>query len=260
MVRFYNGEKEIEIATELEDLSPAQYLYFIALSTVYADSRVMTENDYRVRWLSYLSGLGNVDFTLLTDDRKRYYLDAMPLTDGFFERRPDGRLFPSFDTAANLLPEIEGYKGPGEWLEGMTFGEFTECVMTLGQISDMEGEDAYRAFGSVARVMYRIPAEEPVPEILHFHAPTLFRNVMKRIESAPVNINGEPIDFRIIFKSVGGKKKADDKTGWTGITFEVASSGIFGDLKGVENSDFWLVLLYLYRCKFEYIHTQNTRK
>ena len=256
MQKFYNGVQEIEIPTCLEELTPDQYKYFITLSSVYNTSSVMTEDDYRVRWLSYLSGLETVDFTLLVPERKKCYQEAMSLTDGFFIRSKDGRLLPDFDTPVNLL-KVEGdYKGPGDWLEGLTFGEFTECTTVLGSLP--EGEDEIKeAYGHVARVVYHIPESEPVPEILYFHAPLFFRNVLRRIERDPIEINGEKIDFRIIFQSNKTGKNYDDKTGWTGITFEVASSGVFGGVKEVEKTDFWMVLLYLYRCKFEYLHSKR---
>lgn len=74
-----------------------------------------------------------------------------------------------------------------------------------------------------------------------------------------MEINGKKIDFRIIFKSSGGSKP-DDKTGWTGITFEVATAGLFGNVAQVEQTDMWTVLMYLYKCKFEYINEKRNQQ
>ena len=74
--------------------------------------------------------------------------------------------------------------------------------------------------------------------------------------AAPVEINGKKIDFRIIFKS-SGTSRPDDKTGWTGITFEIASAGLFGNVSQVEEADMWAVLIYLYKCRFEYNHEKR---
>lgn len=199
MHRFYDGIKEVEIPTALEELTPEQYRYFITLSSVYAASDVMTERAYRVRWLSYLAGLEAIDFTLFISDRKSLYEEVMHHTDGFFRTGNDGRLLPDFDTPVNLLPEIDGYHGPGDMLDGVTFGEFTECSTVIRTITDNSETDAIGAYAHIARELYKIPQEEEVPEILLFHAPTLFRNVLKLIESEPVEINGEKIDFKIIF-------------------------------------------------------------
>ena len=258
MYKFYDGNREVEIPTTLEELTPSQYLYFLMISSVYATMRVLPVKEFKVRWLSFLSGLENVDYTLLIKERREKYEEAVPMLDGFFTVHPKtGELRPKFDTASNLLPQHEGYNGPGDWLEGMTYGEFVECQTVLTGIDPEDEEQTKEAYGHIARVMYHIPTEEDIPEILYFHAPTLFRNVLKNIETAPININGQAIDFRIIFQSNKTGKNLDDKTGWTGITFEVASSGVFGGVKEVENTDFWMVLLYLYRCKFEYLHSKN---
>ena len=74
------------------------------------------------------------------------------------------------------------------------------------------------------------------------------------IQDSPVEINGEKIDFRIIFQNTGKGSRPDDHTGWTGITFEIAEKGLFGTVPEVEKTDMWAVLIYLYKCKFEYIH------
>lgn len=255
MHRFFNGEKEIEIPTALEELTPEQYQYLITLASIFAASPTFTEDDLRVRWLSYLGGLKNMDYTLLTAERQRFFDDAMPATDRFFTRSGGGRLMPLFDTPANLLPEIGGYKGVGDWLEGLNFGEFVECLSLMGDLGGDDESAGREAFERISRILYHIPEQSSVPDILLFHAPTLLRNVWNKIISGPIEINGNMLDLSIIFKPTGGKSRPDDKTGWTGITLEVAETGIFGDMKGVESSDFWMVLIYLYRCKFDYLHS-----
>ena len=258
MHRFYDGYKEVDIPTAIEELTEDQYLYFLMISSVYATMHVIDERGYRVRWLSYLAGLENIDFTLLTADRREKYEGAMTMTDGFFDRNHQtGQLVPILSTVVNLLPEHEGYRGPGDFLEGVTFGEFTECLKVLAGVKGENEEETREASERIARVLYHIPDDKDVPEVLLFHAPTLFRSVLRQIESSPIEIDGEPIDFRIIFQSHKTGKNYDDKTGWTGITFEVASSGVFGGVKDVEKTDLWMVLLYLYRCKFEYLHSKR---
>ena len=261
MHKFYDGIKEVEIPTALEELTPEQYLYFLMISSVYATMRVLPIREFKVRWLSFLSGLENINYTLLTKERIKKYEANLPMIDGFFTKDPKtGELRPTFETASNLLPEHEGYKGPGDWLEGMTFGEFVECQTALSEIDPSDESITKEASGHIARVLYHIPEDKDIPDILYFHAPTLFRNVLKNIETTPIHINGQAIDFRIIFQSNKTGINYDDKTGWTGITFEVASSGVFGGVKDVEKTDFWMVLLYLYRCKFEYLHSKKKGK
>jgi hypothetical protein len=83
-------------------------------------------------------------------------------------------------------------------------------------------------------------------------------SVWKLIQTRPVEINGRKIDFRILFQ--GSVSRADDHTGWTGITFEVAAAGLFGTVNDVEACDMWAVLIYLYKCKFEYLNDKTSQK
>lgn len=96
-------------------------------------------------------------------------------------------------------------------------------------------------------------------DLLAFHAPTLLASVWNAIYSEPIEINGKQIDFRIIFRR-SGTRKPDDKTGWTGITFEIATAGLFGNMAEVERTDMWTVLMYLYKCKFEYLNDNRKNK
>ena len=118
--------------------------------------------------------------------------------------------------------------------------------------------DALDFYERIARILYHVPEEDKVPDLLLFHAPRLVVATWNIINRGPVEINGRSIDFRIIFRG-SGKSKADDKTGWTGITFEVAAAGLFGDVEKVKATDFWSVLIYLYKCKFEYIEEMKNQ-
>jgi len=67
------------------------------------------------------------------------------------------------------------------------------------------------------------------------------------------------VDFSIIFKS-SGSRRPDDKTGWAGISFEIAAAGVFGNVSELDAAPFWAVLMYLYKCKFEYMHDKSNKK
>lgn len=202
-------------------------------------------------------------FGLLKPELQQQLEALMPVAENFFREDEGGKWLPDLDTVRNLMPEYLGHKGPGHWLEGMTFGEFTECLAVLGELRD-SGDSAGDVAGDVAndhaehiaRVMYRLKPDTPVSPALCLHAFNFFLAVWNRICRAPVQLGGKQVDLRIIFKS-HGPARPDDNTGWAGIAFEVAASGVFGDLKGVEATDFWSVLLYLYKCKFEYINDNH---
>lgn len=253
--------KTVEIPVNVSELTPAQYEYYCFLAFALA-GRIITPDYFRIRWFSYLIGLGKSDFTIL----KPGYIDELEAQisaiDGYFVKEMiegQERVHLDFDTVVNLLPEYKGYKGPGDLFQGVTFGEFVECYTVAECLDEADPETTAKGYEHIARTLYHIPEEAPVPDLLTFHAPKLFSSVWKAIQSAPIEINGKKIDFRIIFKS-SGSTKPDDRTGWTGITFEVASAGLFGNVSQVETADMWAVLIYLYKCKFEYLNEKRNSK
>ncbi len=246
--------RSVEIPTHVSELTPEQYEYYVFLAHTLSMGSI--SGDYfRIRWFSYLIGLDKADFTVL----KPKYIDELEsqigAIDGFFVTEGD-RVHLDFSTPVNLLPSYGGYQGPGDWLEGVTYGTFVECLTIAENINQMDADAMAEGYAHIARKLYNIPDDDTVPDILVFHAPMLLSSVWKALMSAPVEINGKKIDFRIIFRS-SGNKRSDDKTGWTGITFEVAAAGLFGSVAEVERTDMWAVLIYLYKCKFEYLNEKR---
>lgn len=256
MIKITTRGKIVEVPQWIDELTPGQYQYYCFLASMLAASTIDLAY-FRIRWFSFLIGLGRLDYTMLRpeyiselDNQISEVMSGYIIQTG--QPAPhDVRV--DFDTPRNLLPAIESYKGPGDWLNGMTFGEFIECATIIDTLVNATEKEVAEGYEAIARILYHVPAGDAVPVILAFHAPMLFGNVWKKIQSGPIEINGRKIDFTIIFKSAG-PKRPDDKTGWTGITFEVATAGLFGDVNGVEKTDFWAVMIYLYKCKFEYIN------
>ena len=244
--------RTVQVPLSVEELTMDQYIYLVCLNT-WLERKLIDGDYFRVRWFSWLLGLGNTDFTML---RRELIEQVQPhcrrITDGFMKA---GR--PDFTTCVNLIPEYKGYKGPADWMSGVSYGKFVECATVFSQLAS--AEDPRELYQHIARTLYSIPPEKPVPEILAWHSVVFFSNVWRAIQTAPVEINGQMLDLSIIFKGSSGRK-ADDKTGWTGISFEVASAGLFGNVRELEEADFWEVLIYLYKCKFEYLHDKSNKK
>lgn len=250
MIKFRFRGNMKEIPGCVEELNIHQYERYLYLALALS-SGMIDVAQARTRLISLLLGL-SVNYTrMLPDIIEEIEAQASAINEFF-----DGeRLI--VDTPKNLLPEYEGYKGPADWLEGLPFGRFVEITAIIDSIRDSSEVDATAGYASIARILYNIPLDKQVPPLLAAHAPLLFNSVWRLIQTQPLNINGNEIDFRIIFRSSGGSRKADDNTGFTGIMFEIAREGVFGPLKDVEACDFWKVMLYLYKCKFEYLHDKN---
>ena len=250
------SNRTVEVPESIDELTPEQYVYYVYLAS-WLTAGSITPEFWRVRWFSFLLGLGALNYTAYREpiaaaaERQRDAVVDPVLVDS------SGGKVPTFKTPRNLLPEYKGYKGPADWLNDLTFGKFVECLTLMEQAPAAEDqEEIYRA---VARALYKIPDTDDIPMVLAWHAPVLFGSVWSAIQSGPVDINGNQLDFSIIFKS-SGDRRPDDKTGWAGISFEVAAAGIFGNVKELDESPFWAVLMYLYKCKFEYLHDKSNKK
>ncbi len=247
----------VEIPANVEELTPKQYEYYCFLAFALL-AKAITPEYFRIRWLSYLIGLGKADYTILKAEYVEELTEQSAVIENFFSKT-EGKDKLDFDTAINLLPEYKGYKGPGHLFQGVTFGEFVECYTVIESLIEAPFNEQEEGYRHIARTLYHIPETDPVPELLVFHASRLFANVWNAVQRGPIEINGKKIDFRIIFKK-SGPSRPDDKTGWTGITFEIASAGLFGNVDDVKNADMWEVLLYLYKCKFEYNNEKRNNK
>lgn len=274
MVDFtFKGETR-QIPSVLEELSTEQYVEFLKLSSIMSKG-YLDPGTFRVKWISVLLGL-KTDYTMYRPETVEEVDAQLGKLDGFFdyEDTPDGNgriVTPRLKTGKQMMKEYAGWVGPGDMLDGMTFGDFTDCltIMTMIKTAADEGEDdsvIAELYQELTRKIYRpsVPVPEteklmPLP-LLVLHAVNFFSYVWMQIVSEPVSVNGQDINFSILFSGVQNQGRAglDDKTGWQGITFEVASSGVFGNVKDVNATPFWDVLLYLYKCRFEYLHNLNT--
>ena len=184
---------------------------------------------------------------------------AYPIAAGFIDAK--GEI--SLGCADNKIPHWWGrngrYNGPGPMLDGMRYGDVVKAlqILTTGSLT-MEG------LIEVARIAYGLKGDDLLPATygvatLAAHCAEMILHTWRMISEAPVWINGEDIDLRILFRSDDSSAK-DDGLGWNGITFEVARSGVFGTTREVENADFWEVLLYLYKCRWEYNESRQRHK
>lgn len=261
MIKIITRGRTIEIPGHIDELTPKQYEYYCFIASALAE-RIISMDYFRIRWFSFLIGLGKADYTILRPEHIAELEGQISAIEGFIIEQEGQPARLDFETVRNLLPEYRGYKGPGDMLEGLTFGEFVECFTVAECLDPEDPVSMAEGYRQIARVLYHIPEGEEVPELLMFHAPRLFATVWRQIQTEPIEINGKKLDLRIIFKpsdTKGGRRK-DDNTGWTGITFEVASAGLFGNVNEVEKADMWAVLIYLYKCKFEYLNEAGVRQ
>ena len=239
MEKFTYNNKTVEVPSCLDEVSSEQYRQFLILS-VLMNRGTISPGQFRVKWLSFLLGM-KADYTMYRREIIRELDGQLEKLDGFFSyttgKEGERIVTPILKTGRNLMQDFGGWHGVGDMLNGLTFGNFCDCLDLLQQSKQAAAEKDDPAINEIFQDItlklyrYKDPAKTPA------------------------------IDFRILFQKLASEdRKADDKTGWTGIVFEVAASGVFGNKKEVDDTPFWDVLLYLYKCKFEYLHQKRNKK
>lgn len=270
MEKFTYNNKTVEVPSFLDEVNSEQYRQFLILA-VLMNRGTITPGQFRVKWLSFLLGM-KTDYTMYRKDIVQELDGQLEKLDGFFSyttgKEGERIVTPLLKTGRNLMQEFGNWHGVGDMLNGLTFGNFCDCLGLLQQCKQVESDkdepsidEIFREF-ALKLYWYEGPEKMPaVPSLLAIHAVNFFSSVWEMILSEPVYIGGEAIYLQILFQKLAlDDRKEDDKTGWTGIAFEVAASGVFGNKKEVDDTPFWDVLLYLYKCKFEYLHQKRNKK
>lgn len=248
----FNGRR-LSLPECADELTPGLWPRYLTLAEA-LERGVIHPGVFCELWLSHLLGLSPLSYKDYVPSIRLQGEELLPVAHGFLVDSPGGGVRADMATLRNLWPQVDGVAGPGDALEGLTFGAM---VKALGLLGELRGGDASAA-DRLARLLYPLPPEAELPPMLPRHCVTLVCNVWDAIMAGPIDVNGEPIDFRIIFRPSGPTRPADG-TGWTGVTFEVAASGVFGDVRHVEATPMWDVLLYLYKTKFDYIHDPDNK-
>lgn len=261
-ITYDNKTKKIPEA--LEELSPSQYFRYLELVLMMNTGKI-SPFEMKCKLMSMLLGM-RYNFRICKESIVSEISAQLPKLDGFFDitEKLDKVIYdPHIKSGKNLLPSYKNWKGPNDMLNDITYGQFVQCLNLAKAMETARTEKDDKLVDSLmsefGEILYR--TEDSItggslPLLVCFHSYIFFCAVWELICTVPIPINGEDINFSILFQEPEDKK-ANDKTGWVGIAFEVASSGVFGNVKQINETPFWDVLLYLYKCRFEYIHNKN---
>lgn len=249
----------MKIPSGLEELDEKQYVELLRIA-MRLNNGLFTYEDARVALLSCLVGT-KLDFRLYKKPIVKELYDQIDAVNGFFNEPTDKSGEKTFSvnlvTGKNMLKKYEGWSGVGDMMNGLKYGDFVEALDIIRQLGEStESREKDDLMKSICMILYHNVDNKVPPFILTVHAMVLFSSVWTMILEEPIEIGGQEIDFRILFKD-GSGNTFDDHTGWEGVGFEVAQSGVFGHMAQVDDTPFWDVLLYLYKCKFEFIHRKN---
>lgn len=221
MEKFTYNSKTVEVPSCLDEVSSEQYRQFLILS-VLMNRGTISPGQFRVKWLSFLLGM-KADYTMYRREIIRELDGQLEKLDGFFSyttgKEGERIVTPILKTGRNLMQDFGGWHGVGDMLNGLTFGNFCDCLDLLQQSKQAAAEKDDPAinefFQDITLKLYRYkdPEKTPaVPSLLAIHAVNFFSAVWEMVLSGPVYIGGEAIDFRILFQKLASEdRKADDK-------------------------------------------------
>lgn len=163
----YYQNRQVNVPETLEELTPAQYYRYLEIATM-ANQHILSESGIRLKLLSLFLALP-VDMGHLPPSTWKETLALLSLTDPFVIR--EGKSFRlDLSTGINLLPEWNGFHGPEDMLNGVSFDTFCKCMALIRRMGDEGGGDRdmiLREFGKVLYTAGREGAEPPILLCLH---------------------------------------------------------------------------------------------
>jgi hypothetical protein len=260
------NSKSISFASELEELTPEQYMFYLDLVLQQMVGQIADPDVIKRKLFAYLTDLRvSWKMKLYPPDVEEAIWSALTdkinLLDSFFDiEEVEGKNVYKMHVkcGVNLLPTWKNYKGPANMLSDITWGQFKICLNALKMIIQAEETRDIKEIEihtlDIFRALYKLKTRNSklitIPDTVLFHAQTYFSYVYELITTVPIPINGEDIDFSILWKpDKDEKSNEEDKSGWLGISFSIAESGVFGDYRDVEEENMYNVLVYLYKQK-----------
>lgn len=282
----FKSGKTIAFASDIDELTPEQYLYYLELAMKYMSGEIADVQELKRLLFVKLTNL-KVSWKMHfynPETREQIWAalaEKIDLLDSFFDidEQPDGRKVYKMhlDSARNLLPEYKGWQAPDWCLDSITVGEFVSCIELLKQIRRLsaepteENEKAVNECGK--QLFYNLYKPKPdhsvtsircslrrtalserncgvpkLPESVIFHIINYFGYFVEIITTTPLVINGSTIDFSVLFpKSEEETEQKDGDIGWNGVIFSVAETGVFGNVEQIMKEKLISILLFLYK-------------
>jgi len=177
---------------------------------------------------------------------------------------------PKFCT--QLVPSVKvqwrRYYGPKDLLEDITIFEFKEASWRIGKYAQTlddsyldelfavlyrknRGNDSNSGRNNTKSLEKGIKAARRVPIGVKFMIYLFFLGCMNYMREEPIEIDGKEINFGCLFPKTSKKgadnKSSGDDTGMAGILFQMAESGVFGNMEQTSKVSMWDVFLRLYQ-------------
>lgn len=176
----------------------------------------------------------------------------------------NGMLALVYRSTVNLIPRIGKLTGPMSHGADMTFGEFKEGVTLIKNYNDT-GEEGH--LNALCGLLYRRKSDykktgyfreqrtnetamdycirgAQIPKGIKWGIMAWFAFFCEYLMTGDFIIDGNTVNFGCLFQS-GDKKTGKNDVGLNGIAFTMAESRVFGDLKGVDDTNVLKIMLKL---------------
>lgn len=271
------------IPEDLSQCDAQQYMDICELIFRHHNGEVSFE-DFKIHGFYKLAGLKRTVKENPSEYEKELELDklsnvatASDLLDSFFEDVDGQKTIKQYYThnpVPSFKPLLTSYYGPSDGFMNMTFGEYRDALRLFhdfratGEVHLLVLLTAifYRRkktfdFINKKRVNYdgncRVPYQS---DYLDTHAKNfkyapmgfiygfflLFASFHKYLVQAKLMWGGKEIDLSIQFDSKEESETDIPGIGMDSIAFSMAESGTFGNLKEVDNMNFWVIMIRMY--------------
>jgi len=175
----------------------------------------------------------------------------------------DGMLALVYRSTVNLIPRVGKFRGPLSHGADMTFGEFKDGVTAMKTYNETKDDChlkvlcgiLYREKSDYKKTgHFRMPVGNDtnkehymrgmqIPEQTKWGIMAWFSFFCEYLTTGDFIIDGNTVNFGCLFQQSGEEKKND--VGLNGIAFTMAESRVFGDLKGVDDTNILRIMLKL---------------
>lgn len=287
--------KKIQIPSDLDELTPEQYQYFLQLIGL-AQSGVLDYTDIQTRMVYFILGMKHhpriFNNKSINSDETReqicYNISTIAdLLDFLFiiEDHQGDRQFQPARTIHNFFPKIKNLYGPEDAFQNLSVIEYVHARDHFLNYAKTQEEKhlnnlvatLYRPkkwFHSIRKKMpsydgqirqkyndntveSRFKKVSKIAPELKFAVYLYFLECENFIKTSTINVGGSFIDLSVLFKSSDddGGGVSDD-LGMLGILYKVAETGVFGNMEGASQTNLYDMLLKLYQNHIDYINNK----
>ena len=267
LLNIKSGET-ITFPSDIDELIPDQYLFYIQLALKYMNGEISDIFEFKKDLFVKLVDLkvSNKMAFYTPEEQTEIWVsvaEKIDLLDTFFDivENEDGtkKYHLHLNSFINLYPEYKGFHAQKTLLDTITVGEFIQGVENFRAIQEASKEQNYEEADICSRELFHTlyrplaPTDTPkqLPEEIIFHVVNYFGYLLEMITTTPIKINGSWIDFSVLFPKQDDDEETsqpkDGDIGWNGMVFNVAETGVFGNVEQVNKEKLLVVLLFLYK-------------